>query len=578
MNSDTKNRKNISLLMNGKQIEAQDGDSILEAAQKNGIKIPALCHHPDLEARGSCRLCLVEIKGKKGIFTACSTKAQEGMEVITDSPKIKNIRKINLELIFAQHREECSDCILVSECSLLDIAKECGVNISRFPDRKSSYPLYQFGPALIFDSSKCIDCRNCVAMCQKQGVGFLELEEKDGFRQVVPSKNKKKDCVFCGQCIVHCPAGAFEAVGEFEEVASILGDKKKKVVFQFAPAVRTSIGEEFGMEPGSVVTGNLVAALKQAGAYKVFDTSVGADFTTMEEAGELLEKIETGNYPCFTSCCPAWVKFIEFNYPKYASHLATTRSPQIILGGLIKTYWAKKEGINPKEITVVSIMPCVAKKYEIKKDDLKIDGLHPVDYVITTREAAFLLKKKGIDLKDIIPQEMDDPLGMPAGAGVIYGASGGVAESALRTAYYKITGKDAPKIEFEEVRGLRGVKKAQINLAGKQIRMVVVNGLGNIESILDELEKDPKAYHAVEVMSCLGGCIGGGGQPLPDTPEIRQARAKALYSIDSEKKLRAAHNNEAVKKIYEEFFSDERMRKKICHTSYSRKKREVKIN
>ena len=570
--------KKIQIVINNNKIKCSEGQTILEAAKENAIDIPALCFHPDLDIKSNCRLCMVEIKGKEGLHPACSTKAEPGMNIITDSPKIRKARKINLELIFAQHCEECNDCIWNFNCQLLKLAKRYKVEITRFFDRKKNYPVYQFGPSLIFDSSKCIDCRNCIDVCQKQGVGFLEIKEKGSLFQVVPSKDKNKDCVYCGQCIIHCPVGAFEAVGEFEDVEKPLLDKDKIVVFQFAPSVRTSIGEEFNLPFGSVVTEKLVAGIKKLGVDKVFDVSVGADFTTVEEAKELIERLENKkNLPMFTSCCPAWVKFVEFYYPEFIPCLTSVRSPHIILGGLVKTFWAEKEKIDPKKITVVSIMPCVSKKYEIQREELKVNKLKPVDYVLTTRELACLFVKHKIDIKRIKPQKPDNPLGFPTGAGVIYGASGGVMESALRTVYEKLTKKNLAKIEFEKARGMQGVKKATIKINSKTVKIAVVNGIGNAKKILEELKKNPKLYDYVETMACFGGCIGGGGQPVPTDGKIRKKRAEGLYQIDAKKEIRLAHKNPLVKKIYQDFFTSEEKIHPVCHTKYSPKQKEVKI-
>lgn len=566
--------KTIKITIDGKEIRAREGQTILEIAKDNKIEIPALCFHPDLEAKGGCRLCLVEIKDKKGMHTACSVKAENGMEIITSSPKIQRARKTNLELIFSQHREECDDCVWYEKCRMLKLAREYGLKITRFSDRKKNFPCYQFGPSVVFDSSKCINCRNCVEVCQKQGVNFFDIKEQNSFFEIFPTKDKKRDCIYCGQCLAHCPVGAFESVGEYEDIEKPFQDKSKVIVVQFAPAIRTSIGEEFGMKPGEVVTDKLVAAIRKLGVDRVFDVSVGADFTTMEEAKELMEKIKKGKGACLSSCCPSWVKFVEFYYPEFIPCLATTRSPHIILGALIKTYWAKNEKIDPKKIKVISIMPCTSKKYEVERDELEIDGMEPVDHVLTTRELARLFKKRNIDLKKIKPEPADRPLGLPSGAGVIYGATGGVAESALRTAYFMMTGKNLNNIELKAVRGMEGIKKAEIKVKGFKARMAVVTGTGNAEKILKELQKNPKAYDAVEVMACPGGCIGGGGQPLPSTPEIRKQRADALYQIDAKKKLRLAHESPIVKKIYQEFLSDEKLAHKICHTKYFRKSKE----
>lgn len=577
-------KKEIKVTINGKKITALSGQTILEITQGNGIEIPTLCYHPDLEAKATCRVCVVEIKNRKGLHTACSTKAEEGMVIFTESQNILRARKINLELLIGQHCENCNNCRYLLNCKLRDLAKKYKVVFSKFKDRKINYPVYKFGPSVVFDSTKCINCRNCVEACQRQSVNFLELKEANDFFEVLPSNNTNRDCIYCGQCIVHCPVGAFEVSSDIKKVEKALANKNKRVVFQFAPSIRTSIGEEFSMPYGSVVTDKLVAGMKKLGAYKVFDTSVGADFTTVEEAKELIHKIKTGAGVCLSSCCPAWVKFVEFNYPEFIKNIATTRSPQMILGGIIKNYWAKLENTNkfisasakikPENIVVVSIMPCVAKKYESQRKELEINGLKPVDYALSTRELADLFKENKINLNKIAPQKADDPMGFPSGAGVIYGASGGVAESALRTAYFELTKKDLTKLELKQVRGIEGMKKAKIRVGGKTIKIAVVNGIGNAKKIIEELKKNPKAYDAVEVMACFGGCIGGGGQPLPVDDKIRKQRMQALYNIDNKDKIRLAHKNPIVKKVYEEFLNKPSIIHKICHTKYFKKKKE----
>lgn len=555
----------MQIIIDSRKIEVKKGQTVLEVAKSNGIYIPTLCFHSDLKPGASCRLCLVEVKGN--LHTACSLKVEDGMEIITDSTEIRKARRINLELLFSQHIEECNDCIQGHNCHFLELARRNGVKITRFEDRKKGEPVYSFGPSLIFDSSKCIDCRNCVEMCKKQGINFLETEKEGAFLKVVPTKDKKKDCIYCGQCIVHCPVGAFEAVGEFEDIEVPLRDKDKFIVFQIAPAVRSSIGEEFGLNPSPLMTGKIVAAVRKLGADKVFDTSVGADFTTFEEAKEIIERHNSDNIPIFSSCCPAWVKFVEFYHPELIPRLATTRSPQMILGALIKTYWAEKQGINPKNILVVSVMPCVSKKYEITRKELMINGLKPVDYVLTTRELAYLLIKNKINLINIEPEKLDSPFGDPSGAGVIYGASGGVMESALRTAYKTITGREL--IDFEEVRGEEGLKTFSAVVNGKELRAAVVNGIGNISKVLNKLDY----YHCIEVMACPGGCIGGGGQPVPSDIYTRRKRAEALYNIDASKKLRLAHENPDLINIYKSYLDEDKI-KKFFHTSYHKKHRE----
>ncbi|MDP2812076.1 MAG: [Fe-Fe] hydrogenase large subunit C-terminal domain-containing protein, partial [bacterium] len=352
-------KKKIKVIIDGKEYIADSEQTVLELAKQKGINITALCYHPDIKIQGSCRLCLVEIVGRKGLFTACTTKLEEGMKIITNSANINRAKQINLELIFSEHCEECHDCLYFQNCSIKEFAKKYGVSITKFPDRKKGYPVHKFGPALEFDTSKCIDCGLCVEACHKVGVDFLEFKKEGKFYKVVPSAKKNKDCIYCGQCLTHCPVGAFEGVGEFESADNWTIAKGKTVVFQFAPSIRVSIGEEFGLPVGTVVTGKLIAAIRKLGVKHVFDVSVGADVTTIEEARELLDRIKNNKpLPMFTSCCPGWVKYAEFYRPDILPYLTTVRSPEIIMGGLIKTYWAKKQGINPKDIVVVSIMPC----------------------------------------------------------------------------------------------------------------------------------------------------------------------------------------------------------------------------
>ncbi len=567
-------KKKIKIMIDGREIICFQGQTILEVARKNDLKIPNLCCHPDLEHSQSCRLCLVSIKDRKGFFTACSTKVENGMIITSDSPEIKKLRKINLEMIFAQHVESCRDCMRSYNCQLLSLAEEYDLDLGKFSDRKKDYPVMQFGPAILFKSQKCIDCRNCERICKKQGV--LEVQEHGPFLEIGPCSENNKDCVYCGQCIVHCPVAAFEEADSIKSVEAALKDKKNFVVFQFAPSVRVSIGEEFGLPYGTVVTGRLIGALRELGAKKVFDVSVGADITTIEEANELLERVrKQQKLPMFTSCCPAWVRFVELYYPKFMPRLTSVRSPHIILGGIIKKYVAEKEKIDPKRIVVVSIMPCTSKKYEITKKELKIGELNPVDHVLTVHELACLFKSHSIDLNFVKEGKLDQVLGEPSGGGVIFGASGGVTESALRSAIRKLTGRKNARINFKKVRGLEEIKEAEVKLGDVLLRVAVVNGLGNAKRLL---ENNPKQYDYVEVMACPGGCIGGGGQPIPANPAIRKKRAQSLYEIDKQKQIRLADDNPVVKELYEKFLNNKEVVHKVCHTQYyPQQKEKIKI-
>ncbi|MDD2758214.1 MAG: [Fe-Fe] hydrogenase large subunit C-terminal domain-containing protein [Patescibacteria group bacterium] len=573
--------KRFDLIIDGKKVGAEEGETILKVAWLNGIDIPHLCFHPDNTVRANCRMCLVAIKGERALQTACSTLAEDGMEVTTVNPAIKRDRKFNLELIFGEHVEDCPVCVWNSRCDLLKYRKQYNSKMLRFPDRKTKRPIYEFGP-IVFDQTKCIDCRNCVDICPTE---YLEVEGVGSDIGIAPSMDRKKDCIYCGQCVVHCPAGAIKSQGEYGSQAALenlLKQKDKTVVVQFAPVIRSSIGEEMGLPYGTIATGQLVAGLRKFGFHKVFDTSVAADFTTTEEAGEAVKHIMSGkNLPVFTSCCPSWVRFIEYNYPEYIKNITSVRAPEIILGGLAKTYWAEKEGLDPKNIFMVSVMPCTSKKFEAQRVEMKINGLYPVDMVITTRELARIFLNKKIKIANLEAEAADMPFGDPSGAGVLYGASGGVMESALRTAYFRLTGEDLKDMDlFKEVRGQAGIKRATIKLCqpvktGRgecvEIKAAAVNGIKNARIILDELKQDPKKYDFVEVMACPSGCAGGGGQSLPVNEQIRKKRIDALYAIDRGKKIRLAHRNPEVIEVYEKYFNTEEKRKNIFHTGFGQK-------
>ena len=557
----------INIQIDGKKISADEKKCILEIARENGIKIPSLCYHSDNSPKEGCGLCVIEIEGRKGLFTSCGTYPEEGMIIRTKTPEILKVRKTNLELLFSQHAEKCGDCIWNNRCRMLNLAKAWGLHINRWEDRKKDYPQYDFNNVLTFDSSKCINCSNCVETCEKQGIGFLEIKKEGSFHVVTPSKDKNKDCVYCGQCVVHCPSGSFSGVDPSLQIEKEIKNNKY-VVFQFAPAIRTSIGEEFEMEYGSVVIEKMIAGIKKLGAKKVFDVSVGADIVTIEEANELIERLtKKEKLPMFTSCCPAWVKFVEFYKPELIPNLTEVRSPHIVLGGIIKTYFAQKENIKPEDIVVVSVMPCISKKYEIQRKELK----GSVDYVLTTHELARMFLKNKIDLNSIEGEPRDEILGIPSGAGVIFGSSGGVAESATRTACFKLLNKKLDKIDFKEFRGEEEIKEATVEIGEIKIRIAVVNGLLNARKIIENYLRE---FDYIEVMSCPHGCVGGGGQPVPTSREIRRKRSEGLYQIDENEEIRIADENPIVQKIYKDFLTDKNLIKKICYTHFSKKEKE----
>ncbi|MFA5358449.1 MAG: [FeFe] hydrogenase, group A [Patescibacteria group bacterium] len=557
--------------INGKKVSAKPEQTILEAAH-GIVAIPTLCHHPDLKVKANCRVCLVELKNGK-LVTACSTKVKDGMEVFTDTEKVKRARKINLEMIFAEHEEKCPECIWDKNCSLQDYAKKYQGKITRFKDRKKNRNIFGFSNTILFDQTKCIDCNNCIEVCHKQEVHFYDKAGKGADSIVLPTKNKKYDCTTCGQCITHCPVGAIQGNPHWPEVEASLKDKKKIVVAQVAPSVRASIGEEFGYEPGTVVTGELVSALKKLGFDYVFDTNFGADITTFEEAGECFECLGKGKMVT-TSCCPAWVKFVEFNYPEFVGNISTTKSPQQCLGVAVKTYFAEKMKIDPRKIKVVSIMPCVAKKFEADRPELEYNNMKMVDYVLTTREVAHMMRRAKIDFTKMKPQKFDDPLGQSSGAAAIYGVSGGVMESALRTALDYYAGQKLKSIDFKQIRGLEGTKKAEIMVKGKKVKIIVTSGLGNAKKVMDLIKAGKENPHFLEVMACPGGCINGGGQPVPTNAQIRAKRAAPLYVLDKKSKFRKAHDNPGLKKLYKEYIDKHPdLHHEMFHTSNYRQKR-----
>ena len=552
--------KKIEIKINNKIYQVDAGQTILEVAKENNLKIPTLCYHPDLTPTGNCRLCLVEIISDKGsqIVTACSTTVFADMEIKLDTPKVKKIRKINLEMLLSDHIKKCSECNWEDNCELKKLARDFGIKSSRFPERRRKFKIDSKTPSMLWDSSKCIECGDCLSTCsQIIGLDNIATEYRGSSIIFGPKGGRsfaETNCLFCGQCILRCPSGSLQEKSEIEKVEVLLDQKKKKqlLVAQFAPSTRYSIGELFGKEPGENLDKKLVTALKNLGFDYVFDVNFGADITTVEEAEEFLERLKSKkNLPMFTACCPAWVRYVEIFHHQLLPNLTTVKSPNHNLASAVKYYFARKLKIRPGRIKIVAIMPCVAKKYESKLPEMRIGRRPEVDYVLTVREAARFLKSKKIDLPKLDESDFDSPLGQATGAGVIYGASGGVMESALRTVAAKISGKEIAPLNFAQIRGLKGVKEAGIEIGGERIEVAIVSGIKNAANLIKDLKSGIKRYNYIEVMACPGGCLGGGGQPIPTTPEIREKRKAAFYTDDESKPIRRAHENKDLQKMYE---------------------------
>jgi NADH-quinone oxidoreductase subunit G len=565
----------IKLTIDNEQVSVAEGTTILEAAKKVNINIPRLCYMEGLSSQGACGICVVEVEGERTITRSCVRPVQEGMIVRTNTPRIRNIRKMLVELLLSDHPSDCFICERTNNCQLRDLASELGVRQIRFDQKKTHQECDESSVAIIRDPNKCVLCGRCVRVCEEvQSVGALEFANR-GFETVVTTGMKKGlgnvECVNCGQCIHVCPVAAIKERSHVEAVWNALDDPQKYVVVQEAPAVRVALGEELGLPPGTLVTGKMHAALKKLGFDMVFDTNFTADLTIMEEGSELVKRVkEGGTLPLMTSCCPGWVKFVEYFYPELIPNLSSCKSPQQMFGALSKTYFAEKACIDPAKIVSVSIMPCTAKKFEAQRPEMRSSGYQDVDYVLTTREIARMIREAGIDFENLPDVPAERLMGAYSGAATIFGATGGVMEAALRTAYKLITGYELENIDIQPVRGMQGVKTAEVDVGGLKVKIAVAHGLANARILADEIKAGNSPYHMIEVMACPGGCVGGGGQPIGFNMALRGLRGQNLYKEDKDLPCRKSHQNPSIEKIYQEYLERPLGEKShhLLHTHY----------
>lgn len=570
----------VNIKINNMPLSVPKGISILEAARMAGIEIPTLCYLKKINEIGACRICMVEVKGARSLVTACVYPVNEGMEIFTNTERVRKSRKMTLELILSTHDRKCLSCVRSGTCELQQLCKEFGVDDETRFD--GANPVHEYDDSaihMIRDNGKCILCRRCVAACQAQHISVIGANARGFDTHIGSAFERPLDsvaCVSCGQCIVNCPTGAIYEKDDTAKVLEAINDPEKFVVVHTAPSIRVTLGECFGMHIGTNVQGKMVAALRRLGFDKVFDTDFGADLTIVEEANEFLGRVQNGGVlPMITSCSPGWIKYCEHYYPDMLDHLSTCKSPQQMSGAIIKTWYAEKMGIDPKDIVVVGIMPCTAKKFETKRNDQAASGYPDVDYSLTTRELGRMIESAGIYFKHLPDEEFDNPLGDSTGAAVIFGATGGVMEAALRTAVEKLSGEELKSLDFTEVRGTDGIKEASYTVNGMEVKVCVVSGLANANTIMEKVKNGTADYHFIEIMGCPGGCVNGGGQPIQHAVvrnfvDLKARRAAALYEADKDMPLRKSHESEAVKRLYDEFLGEPGSHKahEVLHTSY----------
>lgn len=575
----------VNIQINGMPLSVPKGVSILEAARFAGIEIPTLCYLKDINEIGACRICMVEVKGARSLVTACVYPVNEGMEIFTNTERVRHSRKTTLELILSTHDKKCLSCVRSGNCELQALCKEFGVDDeTAFAGETIHYDFDDSAAHMVRDNNKCILCRRCVAACDAQGISVIGANAR-GFDTHISSAFDKDladvSCISCGQCIVNCPTGAIVEKDDTDKVLEAINDPDKFVIVNTAPSIRATLGEAFGMHIGTNVEGKMVAALRRLGFDKVFDTDFAADLTIMEEAHEFLDRVQNGGVlPMITSCSPGWIKYCEHYYPELIPHLSTCKSPQQMFGATMKTYYAQKLGMDPKDMVVVGVMPCTAKKFETKRPDQAASGYPDVDIAITTRELARMIESAGIFFKHLPDEEFDIPFGESTGAATIFGTTGGVMEAALRTAVETLTGETLPSVDFKEVRGMENIKEAAYDVAGMKVKVAVASGTKNAKVLLDKIKDGTADYQFIEIMGCPGGCINGGGQPIQHAVvrnfvDLKARRAEALYTADAENPKRKSHENEAIKELYSEFLGEPGSHKahEILHTSYVARKK-----